>query len=153
MPYRCEPKTLPHMDTVGVRARTDVRDLPQVIGRAYGAVMQYLAGSGEQPAGPPFVIYYNMDMGALDLEAGFPVARVLPGAGEVRPGEIKGGPAVSCLHQGPYSGLEPAYRALSDWIQAHGFEPTGVTIEFYLNDPETVPPEELQTQIYFLVKE
>ena len=41
-------------------------------------IAQYLAEQSEQPAGAPFVAYYNMDMQNLDVEIGFPVTACLP---------------------------------------------------------------------------
>ena len=96
--------------------------------------------------------YYNMDMQDLDIEIGFPVSRVLPDKAEVQTSEIPAGKHATCLYTGPYEGLPPAYEALTAWIQAHGYEPTGVAYEHYLNDPATTLPEALQTQIAFPLK-
>ena len=39
----------------------------------------------------PFAAYYNMDMSALDVEAGFPVSKNLPGKDNIKAGKIDGG--------------------------------------------------------------
>jgi effector-binding domain-containing protein len=124
-----------------------------MLGSAYGAVMQYLAEMREQPSGPPFAMYYNMEMENLDVEAGFPVAKAFPGRGEVKASELPAGPVATCLHLGPYQQLTAAYSALTQWVVEHGYEPTGVTYEVYLNDPQTTPPEALQTQIVFVLRQ
>ena len=49
-----------------------VESLPQVVGQAYGAIMEYAGQLGVQPSGAPFVAYYNMDLADLDMEIGFP---------------------------------------------------------------------------------
>jgi effector-binding domain-containing protein len=90
-----------------------------------------------------------MDMQDLDVEIGFPVARELPGRGDIRAGEIAGGKAATCLYTGPYEDIGQPYEALSQWMEENGYEPTGVAYEMYLNDPQETPPEELQTQIMF----
>jgi len=123
-----------------------------MLGETYGAVAQYLGELGEYPAGPPYAAYYNDDMENLDIEAGFPVARELEGRGDIEAGEMPGGKAATCMHIGPYDDIEAAYNAMSKWIKEHGLEPTGVAYEMYLNDPDEVPPEELQTQILFPLK-
>ena len=61
--------------------------------------------------------YYNMDMQDLDIEAGFPVSRGLSGKGDIQTGEIPGGKVATCLYTGPYSDIEPAYNALSQWMK------------------------------------
>jgi effector-binding domain-containing protein len=107
---------------------------------------------GENPAGAPFVVYYNMDMQNLDVEIGFPVSRSLSEQGNIQAGQIFGGKFATCLFIGPYSEVGSAYDALTKFVADKGFDPTGVAYEFYLNDPQTVKPAELQTQIYFPLK-
>jgi effector-binding domain-containing protein len=152
MSYECKVKEQPTQATLAIRTRVSVQDLPQVLGKAYGAIAQYLGELGEQPAGPPFVAYYNMDMQALDVEIGFPVSRQLSGKGDIQACEIPGGKVATCLYTGPYSDIEPAYNALSQWMKENGYEATGVAYEMYLNDPGQTPPQELQTQIVFPLK-
>lgn len=55
----------------------------------------------------------------------------------------------TCLYVGPFSNCKPAHEALTQFIKDKGHEATGVAYEFYQNDPATVKPDELQTQIYF----
>jgi effector-binding domain-containing protein len=149
MPYQCELKEQSAQKTLSIRTRTAVQDLPQVFGEGYGQIAQYLGQLGEQPIGPPFAAYYNMDMADLDVELGFPVARALPGQGEIKAGEIPGGRVATCLYTGPYSDIEAAYNTLMKWMEANGYQATGVSYELYLNDPDETPAAELQTQIIF----
>ena len=121
-----------------------------MFGKGYGEIVQYLEELGEQPIGPPFGAYYNMDMEDLDIELGFPVGRELPGRAHIQAGEIPGGQVATCLHIGPYSEMEPAYAALTEWIKDNGYEATGVVYELYLNNPDETPPA--QTQIVFPLK-
>ena len=149
MDYQFELLDRPAQPALVVRTRTPASGLPQVIGQAYGAIMQHASQLGFQPSGAPFVAYYNMDMEDLDLEIGFPFEQKLAGKGNVLAGEIPGGKAAACLHVGPYDQLGAAYEALHKWMQANGHVPTGVAYEFYLNDPQTTLPAELQTQVVF----
>ena len=152
MPYQCEINDLAERPTLAVRAVVPVHELPQAIGAAFGAVARYLGERGEQPAGPPFVAYHTMDMQALDVEAGFPVFAPVEVLGDIRAGEIPAGKYASCLHIGPYTELRAAYEALNRYVVERGLEATGIAYEFYLNDPEKTPPEELQTEILFPLK-
>ena len=145
MSHKCEVKEQPTQPTLSIRTRTSVQDLAQVLGKAYDAIAQYLAELGEQPVGPPFAAYYNMDMQNLDVEIGFPASKRLPGKGEIKASEIPAGKVATCLYTGPYSEIEPAYNALSQWIKDNGYEATGVAYEMYLNDPTQTLPRELKT--------
>ena len=122
-----------------------------MLGNAYEAIMRYLIELRMEPAGPPFVAYYNMDMSDLDIEIGFPVPVSLPGKGDIQASEVPEGKAATCLYTGPYSDIGQGYEALTAWINEHGYQPTGVAYEFYLNDPNITPPQELMTQIVFPV--
>jgi effector-binding domain-containing protein len=152
MSYKCEIKEQSTQPALSIRTRTSVEHLPQVFGGAFGAIAQYLGELGEQPAGPPFAAYYNMDMQDLDVEIGVLVTKSLPGKDDIKASEIPGGQVATCLHTGPYSEIEPAYNALSQWMKENGYEATGVAYEMYLDDPAETPPQELKTQILFPLK-
>jgi effector-binding domain-containing protein len=152
MDYKCEVKELPAQPVLSIRTKSAVQGLPQVLGASYGAIAQYLGSLGENPAGAPFVAYYNMDMQNLDIEIGFPVSRPLDGQGNIQPSQVFGGKLATCLYVGPYSGVGPAYDALTQFVKDNGLEASGAAYEFYLNDPQTVQPSELLTQIYFPLK-
>lgn len=152
MSYECQVIDQGAQPALAMRTTLPAVQLPEFLGKAYCSIAQYLAGLREQPAGPPFVAYYNMDLQNLEVEAGFPVSRALSGQGDIQATEIPGGKLASCLYVGPYSDCGPAYDALARWTKDHGYEPTGVAYEIYLNDPAETPPQELRTQIVFPLK-
>lgn len=147
MNHECQVVDRPAQPTLVVRRRSTVQGLPQVLGPAWGAIAQYAGGMGMQPAGPPFVAYHNLDMQDLDLEIGFPFREKLPGEGEVEAGETPAGRAATCLHVGPYDRIHLAYDALQRWMEVNGHVPVGVAYEFYLNDPRSTSPDDLETQV------
>jgi effector-binding domain-containing protein len=135
-----------------IRVTTAVGNLPQEIGKAYGAIAQYMAEIGQPAQEAPYTAYFNMDMEHLDVEMGFPVAQPLPGKGEIKAGSIPAGKQASCVYHGPYSGMGPAYEALTAKVNESGYTPTGVYYEFYYNAPGEVPDSELLTKIMFPLK-
>jgi effector-binding domain-containing protein len=149
--YVCEVKELPAQPTMKVRRVASVQEIPAVVGAAYAAVMRAIGAQGAEVVGPPYVIYWNDDMSALQMDLGFPVAQPLPGDGDVEPGEIPAGRWAVTLHTGPYPDLGAAYRALEEWTAARGLQ-TAVSCEIYFNDPNEVPPAKLQTQVMYLLK-
>ena len=151
MGYVIEMVETVEQPTLMMKAVTPVGDLPKILGKAFGDIIGYIMELGEQPIGPAFVGYFNMDMERLEIEIGFPVSKELPGKGEILAGHIPAGKQVSCMYKGPYMEMPPAYEAITQWMKEKGYTPTGVAYEFYYNSPEEVPESELLTKIVFLV--
>ena len=152
MNYNFELTEQKEQPVLSVRTRTAVGNLPQELGKTYGAVMQYLGEIGENAAGPAFAAYYNMDMENLDVEMGFPVSKVIAGRGDIKAGSIPSGKQASGTYKGPYSQMEPVYNAMNAWLHENGHESTGIVYEFYYNSPMEVPESELLTKVVFLLK-
>ena len=152
MQYNCELVQQNEQPVLSVRTRSSVQDLPQTLAEAYEKIMTHMSELGENSVGAPYVAYYNMDMQDLDIEIGFPVAVELTSKGEVQASSIPARTAAACIHIGSYSAIEPAYTALGSWIKENGYESTGISYEYYLNDPSVTPPEQLQTRILFPLK-
>lgn len=150
--YICEVKERESQLVMSIRTNSSVQDLPQVLGKSYGEIAQYLGGLGECPAGPPFVAYYNMDLQNLDIEIGFPVSKKIDGKENIKLSQIASGKYASCLYMGPYNEIESAYSELSQWIEDNGYKSTGVAYEIYLNDPSQTSPQDLKTEILFPLK-
>ena len=79
MSYEIKLLELPDQPMLAMRSILPVAKLPEFFGKAYGGVMTHLEELGEYPAGMPFASYFNLDMNAMDVEAGFPVAKELEG--------------------------------------------------------------------------
>ena len=152
MKYKCELLEQETQPTLTIRTKSTVQNLPEVLGKSYQKIMQYLGELGEQATGAPFTAYFNLDIQNLDVEIGFPVAKKLPNKDDIKANEIPSGKFASCLYIGPYSEIEPAYNELNQWIQDNGYEATGIAYEIYIDDPGMTPPEELKTQILFPLK-
>jgi len=144
-----EPQARP---ALAIRTRSAASNLPKELGKAFGTIYQYLLEIGETAAGAAYTAYYNMDMQDLDVEIGFVVAKPLPGRDEIRASEIPGGKQVSYMYKGPYNKMEPVYQAMTEWMAANQYIPTGVAYEFYYNSPDQVPETELLTKIVFPVQ-
>jgi effector-binding domain-containing protein len=151
MEYRIERIHTDDQPVLCIRTTCKVEELPQLIGSAYGKIMQVLAQQNQQASGAPYVAYFNMDMQALQVEMGFPVAQALPGQGDVIAGVIPGGLKLTTMYTGPYEKMVPAYDQLVEYAKANSLEPTGTSYEYYFTGPET-PIEQHQTQIVFPIK-
>ena len=152
MGYHIELTEEKEKPVLSMRTRTPVGSLPQELGKAYGAIMQYLGEIGETTEGPAFAAYYNMDMEDLDVEMGFFVPKPIAGRDGIQAGSIPAGKQLSCMYKGPYTQMEPAYNAMTAWIAKNGHDATGVSYELYYNSPMEVTESELLTKIIFPLK-
>lgn len=129
-------------------ATLPVAEIGPWLGRTYQNVASTVAGQGHHPVGPPFARYHRRDDGRFDIEAGFPVSGYIWTAGGVRSSRLPGGKLAATMHVGPYDQMEPAYRALTEWIRENGGEPAGDAWEVYLTGPATVPdPAAWRTEV------
>jgi AraC family transcriptional regulator len=152
MGYSIEVKELPSQLTLQISKQVTFETIPAAMGEAFGAIMAQAEAGGATYAGPPFVIYPGGFEGDFPMVLHMPVA---PGAAAPDPasgvelGEVAGGTAACVMHMGPYERLGEAYEAAQTWLQQNGKTPSGPPREIYLNDPGSVGPDELLTEIAF----
>ena len=129
-----------------------VSKLPEVVGLVFQSIAEYLYRKGDEPLGPAFIAYHNMDMNNLQVEIGFPVKEKVEGEGEIKASVIPAGKKAVGYHKGPYRDISPLYDGLSSWIFRKGYEPSGIAYEYYFNSPGEIPESELLTKVEFLLK-
>nr|WP_320024507.1 GyrI-like domain-containing protein [uncultured Acetobacterium sp.] len=153
MPKMSRIQTLKQREqpTLILRMTTNVEELPRIIGESFGKIVAYLNEIGELMSDVPFVAYHNMDMQNLEVEIGFPVAQPLPGKGEVQPSFIPEGKIIFCMYRGSYAEMEPVYIEMSQWFENNECQPSGISYEYYYNDPE-FPESEWLTKIVMPIK-
>ena len=136
------------------RAHTNLRRIGDDIGAGFGKLMQVLGPKGIAPAGAPLLVYHDMidDETDGDIEICVPVGTPIPDGSEVYSRELEGGTVAATVHRGPYQEIGAAYHTLTAWISEHGHEIAGPPREIYLNDPQTVAPEELLTRVEFPIR-
>lgn len=78
-----------------------------------------------------------------------PLNGPFPDCTEVSGRQLKKSMMAVTEHCGPYEKLAPAYHILSAWVTENGYEFAESPREIYVNDPRTVPPEELLTRLEF----
>jgi effector-binding domain-containing protein len=112
-------------------------------------VFSHLQANGIAPVGPPFARFHGGDDGTFDLEAGLPIppGTALPETDTVKARTLPGGEAATTIHTGPYDQLPEALRALAEWKVANGRVAGGPYWESYLDDPSTLPADQVRTEL------
>lgn len=152
MPYICELSSIDPQPAIMIRSRISAEDLPEIFEASFARLIAYLEQTGEDISGPPFAIYHDMVSDDPDVETCLPVTKMVPGNGDITCRQISIEKAASTVHTGPHEQIESAYIALAEWVNGNGYEPTGETYEFYLNDPGTTSSEDLQTVLFMPLK-
>jgi flavin reductase (DIM6/NTAB) family NADH-FMN oxidoreductase RutF/effector-binding domain-containing protein len=147
--YQCRLIDKPAQPTLTIRYQEAAGNIQQIIGQALFAIARYAGELGVDPAGAPFVAYHGMNGYNMDVEIGFTFEQKIKGKDNIQTNEIPGGKYASCIHIGPYDQLGRARAALNQWMLKNGYNGTGVSYEFYLNNPQRIPPDKLETQIIF----
>ena len=137
---------------LGMRTKTTIDKIGEIMGPFFGEVYGYIQQSGQQPAGMPFAIYHAMDGRTVDVECGMPVASPLAGTERIRPGELPSGTVATVTHLGPYDGLPRTWAALTEWMESQGLAAAGAPWEVYVTDPGAEPDaSKWRTDIFFPV--
>jgi effector-binding domain-containing protein len=142
----------PHQ-TASVRETVARDDVTPGLGRAFQAVREALAKQGVEADGSPFARWHEFG-DQVDMEAGLMVKAAITPDGDVKPGQLPGGPAVIAVHAGPYEGLRATYDAMEAWIARGERTASGGPWEIYLTDPSVEPnPAKWLTEIIFPLKQ
>ena len=139
--------------TIAIKTTTNLKELPKALGEGYDEIMAFMKQNDISPAGPAFTLYLNEDMENLNIEMGFPITNEIQAGARIISSKLPGGKFAIAFHKGPYTKLEQTYTKLMNFTKEKGIETKGIGYELYLNDPATTIPEELETEIAFLIKE
>jgi effector-binding domain-containing protein len=145
--YQISEKELPEQLALAHRAPVTMATIGDGVGGAFGVLMEHGGKTGAQWAGPPFVLYPEVCDGEFEITVCMPVVPGAEGGDEVTLEHVPGGLVATTVHVGPYAEVGKAYTALQKWMTDNGRRPAGMVRETYLNDPASVPAEELLTQI------
>ncbi|WP_433797676.1 MerR family transcriptional regulator [Actinoplanes sp. CA-252034] len=145
MPYEVRVKVVPPVTVASVTRRASLVTIGEAVREGFGAVVGAIGTAGASPSGAPFVVYHDV----IDETTEGDVEICVPAAGFR---EMSGCTVASTIHRGPYAEIAPAYHAVSGWIEENGRRPAGPPREIYLNDPQTVQPEDLLTEVQFPIE-
>ena len=136
----------PEQTVFGIRRTVPVSQFHDL----FQELRREIARRGLKQTGAVQMLYHSeeFDYEGADVEV---QAAVEPGEGTtVKPAYAA---CAAVIHKGPYEGLPGAYEALAAWMAAHPeYHICGPAIDRYLNDPDTTPPEQLETGVLFPVE-
>jgi effector-binding domain-containing protein len=140
-------KNVPSQLALVVTKRVPMAEIGAGMGEAFHALMRHAEATGARFVGPPTTLYPEMPQEEVTFLVCMPVA---PGAvaGEgVDLQELPAVEAATLLYTGPYEGMGPSWERLMTWLGTSGRQAGGPMREVYLNDPDTVAPADLLTEL------
>lgn len=136
----------PEQTVFGIRRITPVREFHDL----FQELRREIALRGLKQTGAVQMLYHSeeFDYEGADVEV---QAVVEPGPGTtVKPAYPT---CAAVQHRGSYDGIPAAYEALAAWMAAHPeYRICGPAIDRYLNDPDTTPPDQLETGVLFPIE-
>ncbi len=129
-------------------------DLSAIIAEAYGKITLFMTTNDIEFAGMPMTITRSWDKGVWEFDAAIPVSvdAIEGETGEIQLGKTYAGKAVLYVQKGSYDQGEASYALLDAYMKEHELEHNGMPWEVYVNDPASVPEEEILTHIYQPIK-
>jgi effector-binding domain-containing protein len=151
-------RTLAEQPCVAVRIARPMAgiDIGTLVGEHLGPLFASMAPTGVALGGAPYVRYHDWGGDTAIIEIGFPVKGSVPSGvppladvadGQPGASRLPGGRAMVAVHRGPYSGLMTAWREADGWMVEHAIGSGGAPWESYVDNPDTVDPSELRTEI------
>jgi len=124
------------------------------MGRCFEKVIGFMRTHGIEPAGPPLAVYHDFDPDKLTFRAGIVASTE---AMQDLPQDVDGdftpaGRVLTFIHVGPYATLRDDYADMMDYVEREGLQLSAPTWEVYVDDPETVPEQQLRTKVHVALK-
>ncbi|MGB0895744.1 MAG: SRPBCC family protein [Flavobacteriaceae bacterium] len=119
------------------------------------AGMHAVAQNLEQADYIPGAVFTKWDeeTGEAEFYIGLVIKKDIPLAEGMEKVMLPEGRNVMITKYGPYgSGDQEAHMAIDTYLKSNGLEQNGAIWELYLNDPGSVKPEEIETEIHYPVK-
>jgi AraC family transcriptional regulator len=129
-------------------------EMQEAWGRLYGwAAQQGLAGTDAAVLG----LYWDDPAQTPEEELRSAACIEVPGDMAVETPaellEIQAGRYVTAIHEGPFDTLAQTYGAMAAWAMGqHAQFREHPTMEMYLTDPETTPPDAYRTKLFLAVE-
>jgi effector-binding domain-containing protein len=138
---------------LGIRQVGNFQMIPSLIGR----LCQFVDEKKISVAGPPLFLCHEKteaevkkanETSTAIIEVAIPVHQTVAEEGDIKLYELPGGKMAKTIHRGPYENCKITYDKIFAWLEKNNEKITAPIREVYLNDPATVKPEEIITEIY-----
>lgn len=151
MPYNVDLLDTEPQQIAAVKVKTSLASIQNDIKKGFGTLVSGIEHSKIVPNGAPMIVYLStIDQETEgEIEIAIPINSAFPDGASIYARELEGGKMASTIHHGPYEEITPAYHTLVGWVTENNYEFAGPPREIYLNDPQLVSADKLQTRVEF----
>jgi len=150
-----EKKSLPAQSYIYVEREVPYGpEIGPAMGSAFGEVFGFVGQNGLTPLAMPMSVYTGMDPKILRFQGGVIVSAddAAKASGNIKAGELPAGDVLTTTHIGAYENLSETHKAMWAHIAENGMEVAMPIWEIYVDDPETVAPEDVRTEVFCALK-
>ncbi len=141
------------MDVLAIRTESSPDEIGQVMGGAFGQIMEFMQSKKLEQTGPPFSIWYSWEGDIMEYDNCIPVGKKVKAEPPIRMITTYSGKAVTVDHWGSYETTQYSWGSVDQYINENGLEKNGEPWEVYVTDPMTEPDQsKWLTRLYWPVK-
>ncbi|MBN2172874.1 MAG: GyrI-like domain-containing protein [Bacteroidales bacterium] len=142
------------MFALAIRSECKAEEISNVMGAAYGKIMEYAGKNGAQIAGAPMSIWYSWEGDKMVFDNVIPVDKKIKGSNDIKSITTYKGKVVKVTHTGDYESTQYSWGILENYIKENDLlEMNGDPWESYLTDPQSQPdPTKWVTELYWPIK-
>lgn len=149
----CEIVTVTEQPIASIRMKIPAAEVSRHLAIMLPEVMQHVAKSGAEMAGPPLSRYHSITADTIDIEAAIPVKKAVTPGGRVKSETLPGGKTATTWHVGAYHDLPKSYAVLEAFIAKRSLAARAPFWEVYWTDPGIErDPAKWRTQILWPVQ-
>jgi effector-binding domain-containing protein len=152
---KIDETVIPAQTVIMVVDSAGPKEYAEIMGKAYGELYGFMKSGKLVQKGAPFATYLRWDSVTFFsvMNICIPVENAKDGKGRIRVQLVPEQRVVRAFYFGPYSKMEPAYRALATYIKDAGKVEAGGPSEIYITDPMVEKDTtKWETHIVFPVK-
>jgi effector-binding domain-containing protein len=151
--WEVETLTTSPATAMSIRMTTNMSEISQKLGEAYGKIMESMKKQNLHQSGPVFAIYHKWSESEIEMEPGITVDKAGKDDGDVKPLELKAVKVMKLDYYGDYPGTEKAHYFLDEWAKKNNVNIVGAPWEEYVTDPMSEPDtSKWLTRIFYPVE-
>jgi len=135
-------------------ATDNSEEMTAAFAQAFPKVMNYVAGKNSTPESMPAALWkvYDEETNKTEFLAGMFVNKSLKAGEGMLLEQVPAGNFLKATHYGAYENEDKIHYAIAEYAQKNDLE-IGMPISIYANDPTTVKPEDVATEVWYSIVE